>query len=82
MHELEIDVRNIGSSCTQHPIIVLANKLAESKNSARELKIYFKARDIPPQVLKLYLLRHGFEVKELNQLDSESFYAKAVKVGE
>ncbi|AEH51388.1 hypothetical protein [Pseudothermotoga thermarum] len=79
MSEIELDIRNVGSSCTQHPVIVLANKLSEMGDKIKNLKLYFKSRDIPPPVLKLYLSRYGFEIVELGYLNSDSMYARAVK---
>ena len=69
----EIDLRYVQTSCTSHPVIVLANTLTKlSKEGVSEFKIYFNADDFPENALRFFLSRYSYCIEEQSPLDSKS----------
>jgi len=73
MKEKEIDVRNVPTSCTSHPVMVLANALSYlAKEDIDVVKIYFNVSDIPENVVKFFLSKHRYSIEEIKVLDNNS----------
>jgi len=69
MSERVIDLRFRPSSCTSHPVIALASELSKlPPGEAFAVRLLFSAEDIPVEVAKLYLAKHGFSVKQAKEL--------------
>lgn len=68
-----MDLRLKSTSCTSHPVVKLSSELSAVKNQGvKVLKLYFNPDDIPIEVAKLYLKKHGFEVESFRKLDDGS----------
>ena len=75
----EVDLRSVPVSCTSHPVIKLRGIIDSLvEEGVEEVKIYFRAEDIPEEIMRLILSRKGYTVKESRRLDDGSlvFIAK------
>jgi hypothetical protein len=69
----EVDLRSVQASCTSHPVIKLQSILDSLvEEGVKEVKIYFRAEDIPEGVMMFLLSRKGYTVKESRRLDDGS----------
>ncbi|MEM1772043.1 MAG: hypothetical protein QXV81_08825 [Ignisphaera sp.] len=71
----EMDLRNIPSTCTSHPVVVLSNKLSEiSRRNVDEIRIYINLDDIPINAMEFFLSRYNYCIKELKNIDGKSVF--------
>jgi len=69
----EVDLRYTPISCTSHPVVRLRNVIGSLvERGVREVRVFFKAEDIPEDIMKLFLSKHGYLVKESRRLDDGS----------
>lgn len=69
----EVDLRSVSVSCTSHPVIKLRSTVDSLvEEGVEEVKIYFRAEDIPEEIMRLILSRKGYTVKESRRLDDGS----------
>jgi hypothetical protein len=69
----EVDLRSVQVSCTSHPVIKLRSILDSLvEEGVKEVKIYFRAEDIPEGVMMFLLSSKGYTVKESRRLDDGS----------
>lgn len=80
MSILEIDLRGAGTSCKEHPLVLLIKMISEGyERNIQQLKIYFYSEDLSLGILNLIISRYGYKIDEITTLNSKTTCVKAVR---
>ena len=73
MYSEDIDLRDIPVSCASHPIIKLKDtiKILVEKG-VKEIRVFFRVGDVPENLVKFILSKHGYSIEELRKLNNGS----------
>ena len=71
----ELDLRNISSSCTSHPVIRLMGTLESlAGENVDRIKILFREEDIPRGIMEFILKKRGYLLEEEGKLEDGSLF--------
>ncbi len=73
MHVEEIDLRNVPTSCTSHPVDRLRGLMQSVvERGVEKIKLLFKEEDIPMSIMESILRNYGYVVEEKQRLEDGS----------